>query len=83
VNGRQFGWWAGTGNWYGSNYAPEFSLRNLHGRGYKVYLSKNTKDDGYLGNRNASRNWGSKVHIVTHTNGTTGCDTDNSYLLTL
>ena len=83
VNGRQWNWRAANGNFYADNYNTENHLRNLHGRGYKVHVSRNTRDNGYLENRTASRNWGAQLHIVTHTNGTTGCDTDNNYLLTL
>lgn len=83
VNGRQFGWRAGNGNFYDGAKQPTWSIRNLHGRGYKVFLSRNSKDNGYLLNRDKSRNWGSTVHIITHTNAAGGCDSNASYLLAI
>ncbi|MFE0150179.1 hypothetical protein ACFWY5_23720 [Nonomuraea sp. NPDC059007] len=83
VNGRQFNWRAANGNFIGRAYRPTYSTRNLHGRGYQVAVSKNTRDNGHLNNRTRSRNWGSDVHIITHTNATTGCNASASYLLTM
>lgn len=84
VNGRRWNKIAANGNHYGTNHDPAFSLRNLHGRGYKVMVSPNTrKSSGYLDNRNLSRNWGAKVHIVTHSNANTGCNQPTKYFLTM
>lgn len=82
VNGRWTNWNAANGNYWGTAYSPTFSSRNLHGRGYKVNVSRNDKDNGFLANRTASQNWGSNVHIVTHTNASNGCNSASSYLLT-
>jgi hypothetical protein len=69
VNGRRWNFFAANG------YAPADTSINpalyIHGRGFKVQVSPNTKDNGYEANRTASENWGSDVHIITHTNATT------------
>lgn len=83
VNGRKFNWQAANGGYYKTEWYGQQSVANVHGRGYKVFVSNNQKDDGYLSNRDKSRAWGSDLHIVTHTNSTTGCNTSNDYLLTL
>ena len=83
VNGRQFNWRAANGNLIGKSREPRSRLRNLHARGYGVIVSPNTRDNGYLANRTASRNWGSDIHIVTHTNAFRGCNSSASYLLTM
>lgn len=82
-NGRGFNWRAANGNFIGSNYSTTNRSRNLHARGYYVAVSPNTKDDGYITNRDASRNWGSNLHIVTHTNALRGCGSTASYLMTM
>lgn len=82
VNGRDWGVWAMDTNWYGETLDDTNHYRNIHSRGYKVALSQNTKDDGFLENVTMSKNYGSDVHIVTHTNADRGCDSDASYLLT-
>jgi hypothetical protein len=83
VNGRRWNWYAANGNYIGETLASTNPSRNLHGRGYGVIVSPNTRDGGYLRNRDASRNWGSDLHIVTHTNALSGCAQYSSYLLTM
>lgn len=82
-NGRQFNWRAANGNFIGEAYTRTNPRRNLHSRGYYVAVSPNTRDNRYRANRDASRNWGSDLHIVTHTNASNGCNSSASYLLTL
>lgn len=81
-NGRQFNWGAANGNFIGDAYDRTNPRRNLHSRGYYVAVSPNSRDNGYIANRNASRNWGADMHIVTHSNATNGCNSSASYLLT-
>lgn len=69
VNGRVWNMFAADGHYYGTADLETSPIRNLHGRGYKVLVSKNIRDNGYTANRNRSQAWGSKVHIITHTNG--------------
>lgn len=83
VNGRRFNWHAGNGDWLNGTLAPGLTVTNLHGRGYTVRVSKNSRDEGYLQNRDNSRNWGSDIHIITHTNGNDGCNTGLDYLETM
>jgi hypothetical protein len=47
-------------------------------------VSRNSRDDGYLANRTTSQNWGSDIHIVSHTNAVSGgCGSSSSnYLYT-
>ena len=80
VNGRQWNWMAANGNYYDTVYDPSNHSRNLHGRGYKVHVSRNTKDNGYVANRTMSQNWGAQLHVVTHTNadGSTGCSSESA-----
>jgi hypothetical protein len=83
VNGRRWNWLAANGNYIGGNYSVTSHARNLHARGYSVIVSPNSRDNGYLKNLYASRNWGSDLHIITHTNGIAGCPSNESYLLTM
>lgn len=83
VNGRYWNFNAANGSYYGGTVTTTNPNRNLHSRGYKVMVSQNTKDDDHLANRNESANWGSDLHIVTHTNGTQGCHSPGDYLLTI
>ena len=83
VNGRKFNWEAANGGYYAGSWYGKEGLANLHGRGYHVLVSKNPRDGDWIQNRDKSRSWGSDVHIVTHTNATTGCDAAGNYLLTL
>jgi hypothetical protein len=83
VNGRRWNWYAANGTYIGDTHAPTSHGRNLHARGYGVIVSPNSRDNGYLQNLSASRNWGSDLHIVTHTNGIAGCPSSASYLLTM
>lgn len=65
-------------------YHPNNVGRNLHSRGYKVTVSANSRDDGYLANRSMSQNWGSHAHIVTHSNAVAGgCPNSSNYFLTM
>lgn len=70
INGRRWNWWAANGHEHGE-LTPNNPANSLHGRGFKVQVSPNLRDGGYAANRTASQNWGSDVHIITHTNGTT------------
>jgi hypothetical protein len=83
VNGRQFNWRAANGNFINDTYTTTSHYRNLHARGYYVAVSPNPRDNGYLANRDASRNWGANIHITTHTNASRGCNSSASYLLTM
>lgn len=83
INGRRFNWYAATGDYYGETYQPDSQYRNFRARGYKVAVSQNTRDDGYIDNRETSQAWGSHVHIVTHTNARNGCPDSVEYLLTM
>jgi hypothetical protein len=83
VNGREWNWLAANGNYIGDIHTTTSHGRNLHARGYGVIVSPNSRDNGYMQNLYASRNWGSDIHIVTHTNGTGGCPSNTSYLLTM
>ena len=53
--------------------------------GYRVTVSANSKDNGYLLNRTASNNWGADVHLVTHTNASPSgpCPRSDNYLLVM
>lgn len=73
VNGRAWNYYAAIGNYAFDGYAPDYPERNLQTRGYQVTVSRNTRDDGYLANRDASNNWGADLHIVSHTNALKGC----------
>jgi len=83
VNGRQWNWRAANGDWYSELYDPTLHNRNLHGRGYYVRVSPNTKDNGYLDNIEMSKNFGANLHIVTHTNAASGCESSANYLLVM
>ncbi len=86
INGRRFGWFAGTGSYYMEKWDTRSRNRNLRGRGYKVTLSKNTRDNGFLQNRTASENWGSDVHLTIHSNaepGARACEGTTNYVLTM
>ena len=73
VNGRAWNYYAATGNFALDTYSPDSPGRSLQARGYAVTVSRNTRDDGYLANREASNNWGADLHIVSHTNALKGC----------
>lgn len=82
-NGRGANWRAANGVYVGDTYSPTSHSRNLHARGYRTYVSKNTKvADGFLHNRTESWNLGAHLHIVTHSNASSGCNSSASYLLT-
>lgn len=84
VNGREWNWYAANGFYYAGLYQPSSHNRNVHSRGYRVRLSPNTKDDGYMENSTASQNYGSDLHIVTHTNAAgNGCPNSTSYFLAI
>lgn len=85
VNGRYWNWYAANGNSVGAYYDTTNRSRNLHSRGYSVRVSKNAKDNGYLENSQTSANWGSHIHVVTHTNASPsgGCGAAGDYLLTI
>lgn len=80
INGRKWNWLAANGSYHGG---PTSQFRNLHGRGYTVMVSQNTRDGGYLDNREQSRNWGARIHIITHSNAFQGCPSSANYLLTM
>lgn len=82
-NGRGFNWRAANGNYIGTTYDATSHGRNLHARGYYVAVSPNSKDDGFIANRTASQNWGSDIHIITHTNAGKNCPDTSNYLLTI
>lgn len=83
VNGRQWNWMAANGNYFGGVYSPSSHGRNIHGRGYNVRVSRNSKDNGYLDTITNSQNYGSHVHVVTHTNANGGCGNAASYFLAM
>lgn len=83
INGRAFGYRAANGNYLGSSYSTTSHLRNLHARGYSVRLSPNTRDNGYAANRTDSQNWGSDIHLVTHSNASGGCQSSTNYFLVM
>lgn len=63
INGRRWNIFA----------ANRDDTNNMHRRGYTVRVSKNIKDNGFLANSENSRNWGSDIHIITHTDGFRRC----------
>ena len=71
INGRHWNYYAATGNYYKGK--PSTSTdRNFRSRGYKVVVSPNSRDNGYMRNLEASDSWGADVHIATHTNAGRG-----------
>ena len=83
-NGRLFGWYAANGSYYLEQWDNTSATRNLRGRSFKVMLSRNTRDDGYLANRTHSNNWGSDVHVAIHSNADpSGCGASSQYVLTM
>ena len=85
INSRRWNWYAANGEYVEYVVAPYVTQkeRNLHARGYRTMVSPNTKDNNYLENRTESRNWGSDIHIVTHTNGVDGCNQPVEYFVSL
>lgn len=83
VNGRWYNWHAATGNWYAGVKDYDAPGRNLQTRGYKVAVSRNSRDNNYANNRDVSRNWNSDIHIISHSNGTDGCPSPTQYVLTM
>jgi hypothetical protein len=76
VNGRTANMWTAT--------ADTPSYQGLAGRNYLVYVSANSRDDGYLQNREESNNLGAQVHIATHTNANgAGCGDAAQYVLVM
>jgi hypothetical protein len=76
VNGRVANMWTAT--------ADTPSTTGLAGRNYLVYVSANSRDNGYLQNRDESNNLGAQVHIATHTNANgAGCGDAAQYLLVM
>ncbi len=77
INGRHWNVYAANGNYMNGSVSSSWS-RSVTSRGYKVIVSANARDNGYLTNRSSSNNWGADVHLVTHTNAGGG-----SYFLTM
>ena len=83
-NGRSVNYHAADGYYYQEVYNTTHEHRNLRSRGYRIMVSRNTRDDGFLANRTTGNNWGAHVYIVTHTNAINGCLNNNTnYLLTM
>jgi hypothetical protein len=75
---------AADGTYYNESYQPTSPLRNLRVRNYRVMVSRNVRDDGFLANRDTGNNWGAHVYVVTHTNAQSGgCGGSTQYLLTM
>ena len=83
INGRRFSKHGADGRYYYEQPNDTNKNRNLRGRGYRVTVSRNTRDNGFLQNRNTSENWGSDVHLVVHTNALNGCPSGTNYVLTM
>ncbi|HEX6425196.1 MAG TPA: S-layer homology domain-containing protein [Acidimicrobiales bacterium] len=67
-------------------YAADLNegAETLTTRGYQARVSPNTRDNGWLLNRNESDNWGANVHIATHTNAFgAGCGDPVQHLLVM
>jgi hypothetical protein len=76
VNGRVANMWTAT--------ADTPSTTGLAGRNYLVYVSANSRENGFLQNREESNNLGAQVHIATHTNANgAGCGDAAQYLLVM
>jgi hypothetical protein len=76
VNGRTANMWTAT--------ADTPSATGLAGRNYLVYVSANSRDNGFLQNREESNNLGAQVHIATHTNANgAGCGDAAQYVLVM
>jgi hypothetical protein len=76
VNGRVANMWTAT--------ADTPSTTGLAGRNYLVYVSANSRDNGFLQNLEESNNLGAQVHIATHTNANgAGCGDAAQYLLVM
>lgn len=76
INGRYHNTQGGGGGYYWEEPSTS-SGRSLIGRGYRVQIGPNPRDDGigWGSGQNGwlSREFGASVHITTHSNGTTGC----------
>lgn len=83
INGRRWNWYAANTDYGMVGYSPTSHTRNIHGRGYRVNVSQNTRDDGYMDNIELSENWGSDMHIVTHSNADAGGCASSSASYTL
>ena len=70
VNGRKWNEAAASADGY---------AKGLMKRGYRVQVSRNTRDNGYTANWQLANNFGSNVTIVTHTNAATPCPASPSY----
>jgi hypothetical protein len=81
INGRAWNWYAATGDYWNDAYNPNHSGRNFRARGYQVTVSANTRDNGWSANRAASNAWNATVHIVSHTNASSGCGAPGRYTL--
>lgn len=75
INGRHWNHYAATQDNGGAG--------SFYNRGYKVVVSANNRNDGSSTNKNSSNNWGANVHIVTHTNASSGCASSPQYLLVM
>ena len=78
INGRHWGNYVASGNYYFGAWNPTSQFRNLNSRGYKVRLSANNADGDWMANRTNGNNFGADVYIVTHTNAGGG-----DYVLTM
>lgn len=83
VNGRRYNWYGGRGQYAYESFNPQSTARNLAARGYTNLVSQNTRDNGFAANRTMSENGGYDLHIVTHSNATTGCPTNTNYFLVM
>ncbi len=74
-NGRNWNWFA--------HVIDNGGAGSLFTRGYNTIVSANSRDDGFVTNKNSSNNWGADVHIVTHTNASNPCNDTPQYLLVM
>lgn len=87
VNGRYHNTAAGSGGYYFETSSTDTG-RSLIGRGYKVFLGRNPRDDGIDDeageNTYLSDQWGADVHIATHSNAPDNCTaTATNYFLVM
>jgi len=71
INGRHWNAYAANGDFVGGQLSIARG-RSLSSRGYRVIVSQNGRNGGFINNRNNSDNWGADVHIATHTNAGRG-----------
>lgn len=67
-DGRGFNWRAANGNYVNTTYTTTSRSRNLHARGYLVWVGPNPRDGNLAANRTHAQNWGAHITIITHSN---------------